>query len=65
LNFHPVLFSLPFIVNYFAPTAPAEKLLQKLSPKRNRGDQPKFPAIYDRCWVSAAWRNTLRSIGYR
>jgi 2-polyprenyl-3-methyl-5-hydroxy-6-metoxy-1,4-benzoquinol methylase len=38
LNFHPVLFSLPFIVNYLTPTAPAEKLLQKLSPKRNRGD---------------------------
>lgn len=65
LNFHPVLFSLPFIINYLAPTASAEKLLQKLSPKRHRGDQPKFPAMYDRCWVSSAWRNTLRSIGYR
>jgi len=65
LNFHPVLFSLPFIINYLTPATPAEKLLRKLSPKRNRQDQPKFPAKYDRCWVSGAWRNTLRSIGYR
>lgn len=65
LNFHPVLFSPPFVANYLTPTAPAEKLLQKLSPKRHREDQPKFPAKYDRCRVSQSWRNTLRSIGYR
>ena len=65
LNFHPVLFSLPFIVNYLTPTISAEKLLQKLSPRRNRHEQPKFPAKYDRCWVSGAWRDRLRSIGYR
>lgn len=65
LNFHPVLFSLPFVANYLTPTASAEKILQTLAPKRHRGDQPKFPAKYDRCWVSQSWRNTLRSIGYR
>jgi SAM-dependent methyltransferase len=65
LNFHPVLFSLPFLINYLAPTAPAERLLQKLSPKRNRNEEPKFPAKYDCCRVSECLRNTLLSIGYR
>jgi|HubBroStandDraft_6_1064221.scaffolds.fasta_scaffold46915_1 hypothetical protein len=65
LNFHPVLFSLPFLINYLAPTAPAERLLQRFSPKRNRYEEPKFPARYDCCRVSAGLRNTLLSIGYR
>ncbi len=65
LNFHPVLFSLPFLINYLAPTAPAERLLQRFSPKRNRNEQPKFPAKYNWCRVSRSLRNTLRSIGYR
>jgi SAM-dependent methyltransferase len=65
LNFHPVLFSLPFLMNYLAPAAPAERLLRKLSPKRNSDDQPKFPAKYDHCRVSKSFRKTLQSIGYR
>jgi Methyltransferase domain len=65
LNFHPVLFSLPFLINYLAPTAPAERLLQRFAPKRNRYEQPKFPARYDYCRVSKYFQNTLRSIGYR
>jgi SAM-dependent methyltransferase len=65
LNFHPVLFSPPFVINYLTPAAPAERLLNKLSPQRNREEHPKFPAKYDCCWVSESLRNTLRSIGYR
>ena len=65
LNFHPVLFSLPFLINYLAPTAPAERLLQRFSPNRNCDKEPKFPARYDWCRVSEAFRDTLRSIGYR
>jgi len=65
LNFHPVLFSLPFLINYLAPTGPAERLLRKLSPKRNHNEEPKFPARYDCCRVSKCLRNTLQSIGFR
>jgi ubiquinone/menaquinone biosynthesis C-methylase UbiE len=65
LNFHPVLFSLPFLINYLAPTAPTERLLRKFAPKRNRNEQPKFPAKYDCCRVSKYLQNSLRSIGYR
>jgi SAM-dependent methyltransferase len=65
LNFHPVLFSPPFIANYLTPVASGERILKTLSPKRHRDDQPKFPARYDHCWISESWRNTLRSIGYR
>lgn len=65
LNFHPVLYSLPFLINYLAPTTSAERLLQKFSPKRNHNQEPKFPATYDCCRVSECLRNTLQSIGYR
>jgi SAM-dependent methyltransferase len=65
LNFHPVLFSLPFLINYLIPTATAEQLLKKFSPKRNSNEHPKFPAKYDRCWVSKSMRDNLRSIGFR
>jgi ubiquinone/menaquinone biosynthesis C-methylase UbiE len=65
LNFHPVLFSPPFLINYLAPTGASERLLQRFSPKRNRDEEPKFPAMYDCCWVRESFRNTLRDIGYR
>lgn len=65
LNFHPILFSPPFVINYLMPTTPAECLLRRLSPRRNHDEQPKFPASYDRCWVSRPFRNTLRAMGYR
>jgi SAM-dependent methyltransferase len=65
LNFHPILFSPPFVINYLMPTTPAERLLRRLSPRRNRDEQPKFPASYDRCWVSRPFRDTLRAMGYR
>lgn len=65
LNFHPILFSPPFVLNYLLPTTPAERLLKRLSPRRNRDEQPKFPASYDRCWVSRPFRDALRAMGYR
>jgi len=65
LNFHPVLFSPPFLINYLTPTGAAEWLLHKLAPRRNGDEEPKFPAKYDRCRVSRSLRETLRSIGYR
>jgi SAM-dependent methyltransferase len=64
LNFHPILFSPPFVVNYLMPTNPAERLLRRLSPRRNGHEHPKFPATYDRCWVSRSFRKGLRAMGY-
>jgi SAM-dependent methyltransferase len=65
LNFHPTLFSPPFVINYLMPVVSAEQLLRKLSPRRNHEEHPKFPANYDRCWVSKSFRNALRTMGYR
>jgi 2-polyprenyl-3-methyl-5-hydroxy-6-metoxy-1,4-benzoquinol methylase len=65
LNFHPILFSPPFVANYLLPTTPAERLLKRLSPRRNHDDHPKFPASYDHCWVSRPFRGALRAMGYR
>jgi len=65
LNFHPVLFSLPFLMNYLAPVGPTEWLVGKFSPNRSREGQPKFPARYDRCRISKSVRSTLQLIGYR
>jgi SAM-dependent methyltransferase len=65
LNFHPTLFSPPFVINYLMPVTSAEQLLRKLSPGRNHDEHPKFPANYDRCWVSRSFRDALRVMGYR
>jgi SAM-dependent methyltransferase len=65
LNFHPLLFSPPFVINYLIPTSPPERLLRRLSPRRNQDEQPKFPAAYDRCRVSRSFRSGLRGMGYR
>jgi SAM-dependent methyltransferase len=65
LNFHPVLFSPPFLINYLVPAAPAERLLRKISPRRNYDEQPKFPARYQYCRISSSLQNSLKSIGFR
>jgi SAM-dependent methyltransferase len=65
LNFHPVLFSPPFVINYLMPAMPAEHLLKRLAPQRNHNEHPKFPANYDCCWISRSFRNTLQVMGYQ
>lgn len=65
INFHPVLYSPPFVINAILPEALTGKALRFLFPNRNDDDEPKHPAKYDRCVISERERQTLLSIGYR
>jgi SAM-dependent methyltransferase len=65
LNFHPVLYSLPFVVNWILPEQLSARLLHFFFPFRSPGDVPKHPAKYDHCWISRGEQERLRSIGFR
>ncbi len=64
LNYHPVLFSPPFVVNAVFPEALSAQLLRFIDPRRVETDIPKFPAYYSRCRVSARFRDQLKQIGF-
>jgi hypothetical protein len=65
LNFHPVLYSLPFVVNWMLPEQLSARLLHFFFPYRGPDKVPKHPAKYDHCWVSRSEQERLRSIGFR
>jgi SAM-dependent methyltransferase len=65
LNFHPVLYSLPFVVNWMLPEQSSARLLHFFFPYRSPDEVPKYPAKYDHCWVSRGEQEKLRSIGFR
>jgi SAM-dependent methyltransferase len=65
INYHPVLYSPPFLINLMLPDAVTAPILRKFSPRRHDGDLPKFPAKYDRCVISAKLRSDLRDLGFR
>lgn len=65
IHYHPVLYSPPFLINLAFPDAVTAPILRMLSPRRHDGDQPKFPAKYDRCIISAKLRDELRDLGFR
>lgn len=65
INYHPVLYSPPFVINLMLPDAVTAPVLRMFSPRRHDGDVPKFPAKYDRCVISAKLRDELRDLGFR
>jgi len=64
-NYHPVLYSPPFLINLVFPEAVTAPILRTFKPRRHDGDEPKFPAQYDRCVISAKLRAELRDLGFR
>ncbi len=64
LNYHPVLFSPPFVVNWLLPETLSSKLLRLFFPHRNADEVPKHPALYDHCIVSERERAALQSVGF-
>lgn len=64
LHFHPVLFTLPFLINRFVPEAATEPLLYAIRKDRTRSRAPKFPAHYDQCVVSDRVARRLAAEGY-
>lgn len=65
LNFHPVLYCPPFVLNMLLPEKLSRSILKFFVPIRTDVGVPKFPAWYDRCRVSARVRKEIRSIGFR
>jgi SAM-dependent methyltransferase len=65
INYHPVLYSPPFLINLLLPDAVTAPILRMFNPSRHDGDVPKFPAKYDRCVISAKLRSDLRDLGFR
>ncbi|MEO1089133.1 MAG: class I SAM-dependent methyltransferase [Pseudomonadota bacterium] len=63
-NFHPLLYSPPFIVNYLLPETLSRKILRFFFPRRNDEGIPKFPAFYSYCVVSDRTEKMLREIGF-
>lgn len=64
LNFHPVLYAFPFIVNRLLPEGLSDPLLYAIRKDRTRDRSPKFPALYDQCVISRAVRERLSSQGF-
>jgi SAM-dependent methyltransferase len=65
LNFHPVLYSVPFVVNWLMPEAMSSRLLRLFFPNRRPDEVPKHPAHYDLCVISDSIRSQLKAIGFR
>jgi SAM-dependent methyltransferase len=64
LNFHPVLYSAPFVINRLMPERLSDPLLYALRSDRTRTRNPKFPALYDHCVISRKVRESLRAQGF-
>lgn len=66
-SFFPTLFAPPFVANELMPERLSRAILHALFPdRRDDGDNPKFPAHYDRCRGSeAALVPLLTGIGFR
>jgi SAM-dependent methyltransferase len=64
LNFHPVLYSPPFVANKLLPETLAAQLLRMINPLRRDDGIPKFPAYYDRCVINRRSYDALKAIGF-
>ncbi len=66
LSFFPTLFAPPFALNQLMPETLSRAVLHRLFPdRRDHGDNPKFPAHYDRCRGDEALVPLLEEIGFR
>lgn len=65
IAFHPVLYSVPFVMNRLLPETASDKILRTFFPNRSDSDTPKFPAVYSGCRISSAVRDNIKSLGFR
>ena len=65
IAFHPVLFSMPFVMNRLLPETVSDKILQTFFPNRSDSDTPKFPAVYSGCRISSTVCNNIKKLGFR
>lgn len=65
LNFHPTLYSPPFVINKLFPEPITKKALKYFHQDRNDDEIPKFPAYYSLCKATDSNRRILLDIGFR
>ena len=64
-NFHPVLYSPPFVINKLLPDALSRPMVNALFRNRNDNQIPKFPAHYSFCVISERTEEMLARVGFR
>ena len=64
LNFHPTLYSPPFLINRAFPEHLTRAVLRFFKPERTVSNVPKFPARYELCNSLAATANVISKIGF-
>ncbi|PHR21882.1 MAG: hypothetical protein COA41_01905 [Sphingopyxis sp.] len=64
IAFHPVLYTLPFLVNLAIPDSLSSKLLASVFPNRTDDGIPKFEAYYSGCRISQSVRDNIQSHGF-
>lgn len=64
IHLHPVLYSLPFVLNRIIPERLTSSILSRADPIRNDDEIPKFPAHYDWCKATEKHRNRILGIGF-
>jgi len=63
-NFHPVLYSPAFVINWLLPDSLTRKIVHTVTPGRVTGNQPKFPAFYSNCEISDAAIANIHDAGF-
>lgn len=64
VNFVPVLFSPPMVINQLLPEKLAAAVLRFYRPERNPNQQPKFPSFYRLCRANAATSARIKACGF-
>lgn len=65
INFHPTLYSPPFVLNQLLPERFSRKILAAFFKGRNDDHYPKFPAYYHWCYSTEKVAQKLRGIGFK
>jgi SAM-dependent methyltransferase len=65
INFHPVLYAPPFVLNKVLSDGLTKAIVRTLVPHRNERILPKFPAHYDHCRAGSNTEKWLRGLGFR
>ncbi|GGC72419.1 class I SAM-dependent methyltransferase [Chelatococcus reniformis] len=65
LNFHPILYSPPFVVNRFMPETLSRSVLRFVFNERNDDTHPKFPAWYSWCRATDDVPSRIKALGFR
>ena len=64
LNFHPLQYTVPFMVNRALPDSLSRRLVTKMFPNRTDDGIPKFPAYYNNCFITKRAQQLIEDSGF-